>query len=168
NLGGSAAEHFHLIEYRIGPDVRWDGRQHLFFAIYQIAGIEGSQLKSVAVRDGVGRAGFHAISAKDAAVVINVVNLGIALGAAHALFLGVVGGLYVNAVGRARRRAQEAGHALFEAILIALQNVYTTEALLKFRAPQWAFTIGIVFHHRRLKHLHEGDAHPLGNRGNVL
>ena len=54
-------------------------RQHLFLTHDQVSGVQRGQLEAVAMGDGIGGAGFHAISAKDAAVVIDVVDLGIAL-----------------------------------------------------------------------------------------
>src|SRR5579872_6734441 len=93
--------------------------------------------------DGIGRAGFDAISAEDAAVVVDVVDLGIALGATDTVLLGVLCGLDVNAVGRARRRTQEAGYALLHAALVALQNVQPAETLLKYRTLIGQFGIGI-------------------------
>src|SRR5256885_4899812 len=81
--------------------MRWRGRQHLLFAIDQVGGIEGRNLETVAMGDGIGRAGFYAISAKDAAVVVNVIDLGIALGAGDAVLRRILCRLDVNAVGRA-------------------------------------------------------------------
>src|SRR6185437_9816544 len=102
---------------------RRPGRQELLFAVNQVAGVVGGQLKAVPVGDGVRGAGLYAVSAEDAAVVINVIDLGVTLGAADAVLFSVLGGLNVNAVGRAGGSAQETRNALFQAVLIALQHV---------------------------------------------
>ena len=52
--------------------------QHVFFSHDERGGVESGQFKTVAVGDGVGRAGFNAVAAEDAAVVIDVVDLGAA------------------------------------------------------------------------------------------
>ena len=86
----------------------------------------------MAVGDGVGGAGFHAIAAEDAAVVIDVVDLGVALAAADADLLGILGGFDVDAIGGTGRGAKKTGHAFLHAVLIALQHVDAAEALLNF------------------------------------
>src|SRR5580765_441387 len=73
-------------------------RQHLFFAVDQVGGVQRCDLKAVPVGDGVGGAGLNTISAEDAAVVIDVIDLRIALGAGDTLLGRVLGGLNVNAV----------------------------------------------------------------------
>src|ERR1700687_1078392 len=82
---GSAAVHVGLIEYDVGSHVCWPGGQHLLLAVHQIAGVEGRQLKSMAVSNRVGGGTFHAIAAENAAVVIDVVDLGITFGATDAV-----------------------------------------------------------------------------------
>jgi len=144
------------------------GGQHLLFAVHQIGRVEACQLESVTVGDGVSGARFHAVSAKNAAVVVNVVNLGVALGAAYPVLSRVLSRLNVNTVRRTVRRAQEAGNALFQAILIALQYVHAPITFLKLRSPERAGAVGIVLHRSGLKHLHEGDGHPFGDGGDVL
>src|SRR5581483_4086475 len=84
------AIHVGLVEYDVGSHVRWPGGQHLLLAVNQIGGVKGRQFESMTVRDGVGGTGLHAISAENAAVVIDVVNLGVALGAADAVFGGIL------------------------------------------------------------------------------
>src|ERR1035437_3133184 len=114
----------------------------------------------MAVRDGVGGAGFHAIPAENAAVVIDVVNLGVALPAGDAEKVGVLRGLDVDAVGGAGGGTQEAGHAFFEAVGIALEYVDAAVALFKLGR-----LVGIGFRHGGRNHLLERDAHPLGDGG---
>ncbi len=144
------------------------GRQHLFLTVDQIAGIEASDFKSMAVRDGVGWARLDTISAEDAAVVIDVVNLGVALCATDAVFGGILRRLNVNAVRRAGCSTQEAGYALFQAVFVALQDVDPTEAFLKLRSPKGTWAVRVVFDLRGFEHLAERDAHPLGNSGDVF
>jgi len=72
--------------------------EHLFFAVDEITGAEGGDFESMPVGDGIRRTGFYAISAENAAVVIDVVDLGIALGAAYAILFGIFRGFDVDAV----------------------------------------------------------------------
>src|SRR6476646_10466018 len=90
--------HVGLIKYDVGSHVCWPGGQHHLLAVHQIGGVEGRQLETVAVSDGVGRTGLDTISAENAAVVVDVVDLGIALSATDAVFSGVLGGFDINAV----------------------------------------------------------------------
>ena len=128
HLRRSPAIHVGLIEHDVRSHVCWPGGQHLLLAVNQIAGVERRQLKSMPVRNRVGRASLHAISAKNAAVVIDVVNLGVALGAADAVFGGVVGGFDVDAVRGTVGGAEKAGDALFQSVFVALQHVRAAEA----------------------------------------
>src|SRR5882724_7831222 len=108
--------------------------QHLFFAVNQIAGTKCGNFKTMSMGDGIGRASFYAVSAENAPVVINVVDLGVALGAAYPVLLSVFGGFDVDAVRRTGRRTKETSYALLQAIFIALQNVNSPIALLKLGA----------------------------------
>jgi len=42
----------------------------------QVGGVQRGLLEAMAVGDGIGGAGFHAVAAEDAAVVVDVVDLG--------------------------------------------------------------------------------------------
>src|SRR6266404_3221363 len=143
-------------------------RQHLLFAIDKVCGIQRGNLKSVPVGDRVGRTSLHAVSAEDAAVVIDVIDLGVALGARDTLLSRVLSRLDINAVRRTGGGAEKAGHAFFQAVLIALQNVDAAEALLKFCAFERPWTVGIVLDDGRLEHLAKGNAHSFGDSGNVF
>ena len=94
---------------------------------------EGFSLMTELVHGG---AGFHAIAAENAAVVVDVIDLGVALAAADAHLIGVFGGFDIDAVGRAGRRAQETGDALLQAVLVALQHVDAAIALLQVSAAR--------------------------------
>jgi hypothetical protein len=72
--------------------------QHVFFAHDQIGGVQAGEFESVTMGNGVGGAGLDAVAAEDAAVVIDVVDLGIALGAGDPLLGGVLGGFDIDAV----------------------------------------------------------------------
>jgi len=86
--------------------MRWLGGQHLLFAVDQVAGIEGCDFEAVSVGNGVGGTGFHAVAAENTSVIVDVVDLGVALGAADAGSFGVVARLDVNAVRGAGRGPQ--------------------------------------------------------------
>ncbi len=98
HLLGSPAIHVSLIEYDVVSHMCWPGGQHLLLAVNQIACIKRRQLKPMPVRNRIGRASLHAISAKNTPVVIDVVGFGVAFGAAYAVFGGVVGGFDVDAI----------------------------------------------------------------------
>src|SRR5437773_2422033 len=83
---------------RVGRMRRADRHEKLFLAIDKVRGVERGELEAVAVRDGVGGASLDAVSAEDAAVVIDVVHRGVALGARDAALGSVLGGLDVDAV----------------------------------------------------------------------
>ena len=52
-----------------------NGSQQLLFPVDQSGGVMAGGLESVAVCDGIRRAGFDAVTAKNAAVVIDAVDL---------------------------------------------------------------------------------------------
>src|SRR5271157_1270216 len=159
---------FVLAEDGVCAFVRGRTREQLLLAVNQVAGVVRGQLEAVTVGDRVGGAGFHAVAAEDAAVVIDVVNLGVTLGAADTLLGSVLGGLNVDAIRGTGRGTEEAGHALLQPVLIALQHVHAAEAVLEHRAAHQAGAIGIVFDDRGLEHLDERDAHALGDGGDVF
>jgi hypothetical protein len=163
-----AIRHFGLIEYRVGSHVRRPSGQHLLLAVDQVAGVKAREFEAMAVGDGIRGTSLDAIAAENTSVVVDVVNLGIALRPTHPMLGGILRRLDVNAVRGTGRRAQEAGYTLFQSILIALQNVHAAETFLELGAPKRSGPIGIVLYLRGLEHLHEGDAHTLGDGGNVL
>jgi len=140
----------------------------LLLAINKVGSVEGSQLKTVAVGNRVCRACLDAISAEDAAVVVDVVHMGIAFGAANAIFSRVLSSFDVDTVGRTGSRTQETSYTLLQPVFVALQNVKTAKALLEDRATQWTWTIRIVLDNRGLEHLPEGDCHAFGDGSDVL
>ena len=143
------------------------GHQQVFLAHDETRCIQAREFETVTVSDGVGRAGFDTVAAEDAAVVIDVVDLGVTLGRGDALFRSVLCGFDVNAVLRTGRRAEEAGDALLEALLVALKLMLAAEALLKLRPAHWPFAVRIVLDLSWLKGLLQRDAHSLGDGGGV-
>jgi len=95
--------------------------EQLFFAVNELGDVIGGEFEAVSVGDGVGRAGLHAISAKDAAVVVDVVDRGVALAGADARLGGIFRRFNINAVGGAGGGAEETGDAFFQAGLVALK-----------------------------------------------
>src|ERR1022692_4670580 len=120
------------------------------------------------MRNRIRRASLHTVSAKNTPVIVYVVDLGVAFGAAYAVFGGVVGGFDVDAIGGTVGGAEEAGYAFFQSVFVALQDVSAAEAGFELRSLQRTFAVGIIFHRRGLEHLHEGDAHALGDGGDVF
>jgi len=86
-------------------------------------------------------------------------DLGVAIGGADAVLGGVLGGLDVNAVRRTRCRAEEARHALLEAILVAPQDVDASVAVLEMDR-----VVRVILGDRRPQQILEGDAESFGQR----
>ena len=122
----------------------------------------------MAVGDGVGGAGLDTVAAEDAAVVIDVVDLGVTLGAGDTLFGGVFGGLDVDAIGGAGSGAEETGDTLFQAVFVALEDVHAAETLLEFGAFERSGAVGVVLDDTRLEHFLAGDNHALGDGGGIF
>lgn len=146
-----------------GIGKRWSGNEQVFLAHDEGRGVKAGEFEAVTVGDGVGGAGLDTVAAEDAAVVVDVVDLGVTLGGGDASLFSVLGGLDVDAVRRAGGGAEEAGDTLFEAVLVALQLVLAAEALLKFGSAHGTFAVGIVLDFGRLEDLLQRDAHTLGN-----
>src|SRR2546426_7584224 len=72
-----------FLNYR-GPCARRDGGKHMFLALNQSRGVVTGDFKAVPVRNGVGRAGFHAVTTENAAVVVDVIDFGVTLAPADA------------------------------------------------------------------------------------
>ena len=115
--------HIHHVETLVASKVRGSRRQQLVLAIDQVRGIHRCQFEPVTVGNSIGRAGLDTIAAKNAAVIVDVVDLRIALRPGNPILLCVFCRFDVDAIGGASRRAQEARHALFKPVLISLQNV---------------------------------------------
>lgn len=98
-------------------------RKQLLFTIDQLRDIVAGELKSMPMRDRIGRTGFDAVSAEDTAIVVDIVDGGMTLARADAFFGGIFSSLNVNAVGWASGSAQEASHTLFKTSFVALQHM---------------------------------------------
>jgi len=163
-----AIRHLSLIEYRVCSHVCWPGGQHLLFAVNQVAGVKAGDFETVSVGDRIRGTRLDAISAEDTSVVIDVIDLGVTLCSAHPMLGRILCRLDVNAIRGTRRRAQEAGNALLQPILVTLQDVHAAKTLLKLGAPKRSRPIRIVLYLCRLEHLHERNAHALGDGRYVL
>jgi len=148
--------------------MRWPGGQHLFLAVDQVAGVKARDFEAVPVGDRIRRTRLDAVSAEDASIVVDVINLGVALSSADPMLGRILRRLDVNAVRGTGCRAQKTGDTLFQSVLIALQDVYTAKTLLKLGTPKRTGSIGIVLHLRGLEHLHERNAHAFGDGRNVF
>src|ERR1700761_126895 len=115
------------------------------------------------MRDGVSRTGFDAVATEDASVVVDVVDLRVALCGGDSYLFGVLRSLDVNAIRRTGCSAEEAGHTLLKAVLVALQLMLAAKTLLKLRSAHGTFAVRIVLDFGRLEDLLQRDAHSLGN-----
>ena len=113
-------------------------------------------LKTMAVGDGVSGTSLHTVTAKDTAVVVDVIDLRVTFGAAVTLLGGILRCLYVDAVGGTGGGTQEAGDALLKAVLIALKYVGASVSSFNLCG-----SIGVNFRDGGLEKLLERDAHPL-------
>jgi hypothetical protein len=147
--------------YDVGKFWRWN--EQVFLAHNQIGGVQRGEFEAVAMGDGIGGARLDAIATEDAAVVVYVVDLGVALSAGDAYRFRVLGGLDVDAVRWTSGGAEEACDTLLQSVLVALQLVFAAKALLKFGATHGTFAVGIIFDFGRLEYLLQGNAHSLGN-----
>jgi hypothetical protein len=132
------------------------GFEELFFAIDHGIDVVGGELESMTVRDRVGGASFDAVSAKNAARIIDIVDSGVAFGGGDAICFGIFGGLDIDAARGTGCGAKKAGDALLEAVLIALQNVDAAIARLKMDR-----LVGIIFGGRLSPKIAKGDAEAL-------
>src|SRR5271165_1650044 len=114
----------------------------------------------MAMGNRVGGTGLHAVAAKDAAVVVDVVDFGVALAATDAQSVGILRGFNIDAICRARRGAQKTSDALLQPILVALQHMGAAKTLLKDRGR-----VGVVVGDGRIEHFTKSDAHSFGYRG---
>lgn len=134
--------------FRRGP-----GFEELFFAINHGVDVIRSELEAMPVSDGVGGASFDAIAAKNAAGIIDVVDLGVTVGVGDAIVGGVFGGFDVNAIRGTRGGAKKTGDAFFEAVLVALQHVDSAIARLKMDGLGGIILRGGLLPHGDERHL---------------
>src|SRR5439155_495230 len=108
--------------------------QQILFVFDHLARRVAGPLEVVAVIDGVGRAGVHAEAAQNAAPVINLINLGVAMVYADALFVWalVFRAFDVDRVRRASRRAEETRDAFLFAVFVDIQEVLAAEPAIDY------------------------------------
>jgi len=135
----------------------------LFFAVNKRINIVGRELEAMAVRDGIGRARFHAITAENTARIIDVVHSGVALTCGNSVRIHILSGFDVNAIRGTGRRAEKAANTLLQTILVAMQNVDPTVARLKMNGLVW-----IILRNCFTKHISEGYAEALHERAKRL
>src|SRR5882724_9578961 len=139
--------------------------EKLFFAIHQRVDVVRRQLKPMPMSNRIGRASFHAITAKNAPRIVDIVDAGITLARRYAARISVLSRFNVNAVRRASRRAEETAYALLQTILVAMQNMDSAVPRLKMHR-----LVRIVLRHRlpedvpesHAKALHQGRAGLIG------
>src|SRR5215475_3493295 len=151
-------ENFHCL---VG---RWFLRQniffeHLLFAVDQGVDIVRCEFEPVPVRDRVRWASFHAITAENAARIINVVYRRVPLSCGDAVRVRILGSFNINAIRRAGGSAQETSNALFQAIFIAMQHVNPAIARLEMYRLVW-----VVLRDRFTEDILEGHAEALDHR----
>ncbi len=133
--------------------------KELLFAVNQGIDVVRGQFKPVTVRDGIGRAGFHAIAAENAPRIINVVCGSITLASGNPIRVRVFRRLDVNAIGGAGRGAQKTPDALLESVFVAMQYVNSAIARLEMHRFVW-----VVLRHGFPKNIPEGHAETLHQR----
>jgi hypothetical protein len=138
-------------------DLWRSGFEELFFAEDHGIDVVGGELESVTVGDRVRGAGFDAVSTKNAAGIIDVVDAGVAFGGGDAIGFGIFGGFDIDAARGASCGTKKASDALLESILVALQNVDAAIARLKVHR-----FVGIIFGGRLSPKIAKGDAEALG------
>jgi hypothetical protein len=113
----------------------------------------------MAMRDGVGRASFDAVSAKNASRVVDVVDTGVTLSGRDPIGIGVFSGFNVNTIRRTSGRAQETANTLFQPIFVAMQNVNPTITRLEVH-----WFVRVVFRNSFPEDIPEGYAETLYER----
>src|SRR5882724_899528 len=114
----------------------------------------------MAVRDRIRRASFHAITAKNAARVIYVVDGSVTFARGNSVGVCIFCSLDINTIRRTRRGAQKASDALLQPVFIAMQHVNAPIARLKMYG-----LVRIVLRHRLSEHVLEGDTEAFHHRG---
>jgi len=135
------------------------GFEELFFAIDHGIDVVGGELESMTMSDRVGGAGLDAVSTKNAARIIDIVDGGVAFGGGDAIGFGIFGGLDIDAARGAGCGAKKTGDALLESIFIALQDVDAAIARLKMHG-----LVRVIFRRRLSPKIAKGDAEALGQR----
>lgn len=133
--------------------------EHLLFSVDQRIDVIGRQFESVAMRNRIRWARLYAITAKNAARIINVVYRRVPLSCGDAVRVRILSSFNVNAIRRAGGRAKEASHALFQAIFVAMQYMDSAIARLEMHRLVW-----VVFRDRFTEDILEGHAEAFDHR----
>jgi len=113
----------------------------------------------MSVGDRIGRTRFHAITAKNATRIVDVVDARVALSRGDALDVGILRSLDVNTARRARGGAQKAAHAFFQSVFVAVENMNAAVPRLEMNG-----FFGIVFCDGLAQHVAKRDAKALYER----
>src|SRR5215469_10964759 len=139
--------------------------QQLLFAEDKGIDVVRGQFDTVPMGDGVRGTRLHAISAKNAPGIVDVIGLGVPFTRRNPLRFGVFRSLDIDTVRGARCGAQETGHAFFETVLVALQNVNAPIARLHAGRNLWKILGGGFAEHgpqrdaKPFAQRHKGFAH---------
>ena len=98
------------------------GHEQLRLVPHEVVLAVDRELVVLAHEDRRHRAGLFAVAAEDAARLVNLVDRRVARAGHHRAV--VLGRFEIDRVGRARHRAQAAGHALLQAVLVAHQHLF--------------------------------------------
>ncbi len=109
--------------------------QHVLFSVDQRRSVVAGEFETVAMRNGVCWTGLDTIAAEDTTVVIDVVNLRVPLAAAKAFPVGILGPFNVDTTGRTSSCAEKTSYTLFQAVLIALENMGTAKTFGELGGP---------------------------------
>jgi hypothetical protein len=137
--------------------------QQLLFAIHQRIDVVRRQLKSVPVRDRIGRASFYTVATENTARIIDIVDFRVTLACRNAIRVRILSRFDVDTICRASRGAQKAADALLQSIFIAMQNVNAAVARLEVNG-----LVRIVLGDRLPKHIFERDTEALRQRCECL
>ena len=137
--------------------------EKLFFTIDQRIDVIGGEFKTVPVGNCIRGARFHAVTAENAARVIDIVNACIAFPGGDPAGIGIFSGFDVNAIRGASRGAQEASNTLLQPGFVAVQDVNSAVAWLKMHRLE-----RIILRNRFTKHIPEGHAKSLNQRAEGL
>jgi hypothetical protein len=127
--------------------------EEFFLAIYHRVDVGRGQLEAMAMVNGVGRAGFDTVAAKNAARIVDVVDTGVAFAGGYAVGIGIFRGFDVNTARGARGRAQEAANAFFQSSFVTVENMDAAVSRLEMDG-----FFGIIFGDGFPQHVAEGHA----------
>jgi hypothetical protein len=131
--------------------------EKLLFSIDHGVDVVGGELESMTVGDCVCGAGFDAVSAENAARIVDVVDRGVAFSGGDAIGFGIFGGFDVDAARGASCGAEKARDTFLESVFIALQNMDAAIARLKMHG-----LVGIILGRRLSPNIAKGDAEAPG------